>query len=285
MLHTLSANCHERIFVDGTFKLPWFLTMIEFISNAFLSGTKRAIAGTPLLSGFCWDHLVCAVFMCVTHGCSNVTLLHLNFTTTTLFKSAKVFFVMIGGWLIHGRPVTIKEWIAAMTLFVGLAAFGLADRLTSPKFTLTGVALTMGNLIGGSMSGNLQQKAIQRADGKTPSQRKDDLMFFQYWLGAAMCLCLCMVNGELSDGIRFSRSASPWQLLNIAGFLLSLFLGLQPLLTLVQQYDATAATVSVALSILHLSLLMIHHFLSFSVFAFSLGCSLSSLRCSSTTLQ
>jgi hypothetical protein len=36
--HTLSANCHERVFY-GDFKFPLFLTMIEFFSNACIAGT------------------------------------------------------------------------------------------------------------------------------------------------------------------------------------------------------------------------------------------------------
>ena len=46
--------------------------------------------GTPLFSGFVSDHMVCAIAMLVTHGSSNAALVHLNYTTNTLFKSSKV---------------------------------------------------------------------------------------------------------------------------------------------------------------------------------------------------
>ena len=36
--------------------------------------------------------------MCVAHGASNASFVHLNYTTQTLFKSSKVFFVMLGGY-------------------------------------------------------------------------------------------------------------------------------------------------------------------------------------------
>ena len=89
MFHTLSANCHERIFV-ADFKYPLFLTMIEFFFYACIAGIKRSLHGTPLWSGFVRDHLTCAIAMCGTHGSSNAALVHLNYTTNTLFKSSKV---------------------------------------------------------------------------------------------------------------------------------------------------------------------------------------------------
>ena len=62
VLHTLSANCHERIFIDRNFKLPWFLTLLEFVFNAALAGGWRLAKGNFTLSrGFSTDHLYCAV--------------------------------------------------------------------------------------------------------------------------------------------------------------------------------------------------------------------------------
>lgn len=158
------------------------------------------LSGSGLFSGFVSDHLVCAIAMCGTHGSSNAALVHLNYTTNTLFKSSKVFFVMIGGLVVHGRRVNLLQWCAALLLFAGLACFGLADKLSSPRFTVAGVGLTLTSLLGGSLSGNLQQKAAQRGgDGKSKTQRKDDLLFWQYLIGGGLCLAVCLATGELAQ--------------------------------------------------------------------------------------
>lgn len=53
LFHTLSANCHERVFY-GDFKFPLFLTMIEFFSNACIAGTT-----TPSASHYLHSHHAC----------------------------------------------------------------------------------------------------------------------------------------------------------------------------------------------------------------------------------
>lgn len=127
------------------------------------------------------------------------------------------------------------QWGAALLLFLGLAIFGLADRLSSPRFTIIGVCLTLASLLGGSMSGNLQQKAAQRArDDKSKTERKDDLLFWQYLIGGFMCLVLCAGSGELSQGVGFMGTAGSDHFLNLFAFLTSGFAGLNPLLRLVQ---------------------------------------------------
>ncbi len=151
---------------------------------------------------------------------------------------------MIGGWVIHARPVTTSQWLAAGVMFAGCSVFGIADKMSSPKFDLIGVALIVASLVGGSVYGNVQQRAIQRNNGKSAIEQKDDLMFFQYIIGAFLCLCICSATGELGQGIEFLREATTLQLVNMGFFLLSLSIGLSPLLTLIQRYDATAATVS-----------------------------------------
>ena len=67
------------------------MTIIDNLGgHSLVAGVKRSMHGTPLFSGFVSDHMVCAIAMLVTHGSSNAALVHLNYTTNTLFKSSKV---------------------------------------------------------------------------------------------------------------------------------------------------------------------------------------------------
>lgn len=248
LLHTLSAHCHERILVDSSFNMPWFLTMLIASFNAMIAGVSRLRRPSPFFSGFVRAHAWCALSNCVTHGTSTIAFMHLNYTTGTLFRSSKVLFVMIGGIVMHSRAVRCAEWLAGTILFAGLALFGLADKATTPRFSVTGVVFTVFSLLCGSLCGNLQQRVLQECSIQPDvKQRKNDLLCFQYGISAACCVVICLVDGELWQGINYLSTASAWTCANMCAFLTCGFLGVQPLYTITSQFGATSAQIVTSL--------------------------------------
>ncbi|KAK3288527.1 hypothetical protein CYMTET_4003 [Cymbomonas tetramitiformis] len=115
-------------------------------------------------------------------GSGNLYLLvgyyELNYTTATLFKSAKVVTVMIVSSL-FGRTVSSKAIVLALVLCLGLSVFGIADKMAAPRFSLWGVTANLLSLIVTAFTSNLQDRVLKASTGGT-AKAKEDLMLFQY---------------------------------------------------------------------------------------------------------
>jgi drug/metabolite transporter (DMT)-like permease len=155
---------------------------------------------------------------------------------------------MVGDWALNGRRIYVREACAALLLCFGLCTFALADKASSPNFSLLGVGCTIINLCGSSLVANLQQKALQGSEKKRNSAaEQEDLVFWQYLIAALICFAISQATGELSQGIVFLSRAPLLAHLNLLGYLVGGYLGLQPLLRIFQEYDATRGHVVTSL--------------------------------------
>merc|ERR1712166_310731 len=124
-------------------------------------------------------------------------MVYLNFTTTALFKSAKVPATLIGGYL-TGQKTRPTEMAMAVGMALGIFLFGVAERFDSPKFRITGLVLISINLVVSSFSSNLQQLVLQTSKKEeTCTSSVDRLMVHQYSAAAIVTLSWCLVSGEL----------------------------------------------------------------------------------------
>lgn len=161
---------------------------------------------------------------------------------------SQVVAVMLGEWVLNGRRMSVREAGAAVLLCSGLCTFALADKASSPNFSLIGVGCTVVNLTGSSLVANLQQKALQGSEKKRSSAaEQEDLVFWQYLIAACICLIVCIVTGELSSGMLFLSHAPWFARANLLGYLFGGYAGLQPLLRIFQEYDATRGHVVTSL--------------------------------------
>lgn len=203
---------------------------------------------SPIWRGLQREHVACAAFNCVAHGTSNAAFVHLNYTTQTLFKSSKVLFVMIGGWCLFSRTISRSEWLAGSALFFGLVVFGLADGLSTPRFSMLGVVFTVVSLLGAAVVGNVQQRVLQDSSITADfMQRKNDLLFFQFSFSALLCAMVCLFNGEMSRGNEFLISLPASGRLNLLGFVGCSYLGMHPLVLITTNFGATSAQVATSL--------------------------------------
>eukprot|EP00854_Cymbomonas_tetramitiformis_P014999 gene14999-17729_t len=140
------------MFTDKTFSSPLFFLLLECCFNAVC---VLAVRKRSLLDGFTPQHIVLGMCMMVGHGLGTVGYYELNYTTATLFKSAKVVTVMIVSSL-FGRTVSSKAIVLALVLCLGLSVFGIADKMAAPRFSLWGVTANLLSLIVTAFTSNLQ---------------------------------------------------------------------------------------------------------------------------------
>lgn len=129
VLYLLYGYFQELIFsLEGFKPYGWFLTLIQFgyytifgyfeqkISDPHQCGTRRISLRTY---GFL------AFLTLGTMGLSNYSLGYLNYPTQVIFKCCKLVPVLIGSILIQKKQHGPLDFLAAIAMCVGLAAFTL----------------------------------------------------------------------------------------------------------------------------------------------------------------
>uniref|UniRef100_A0A8D8S654 Adenosine 3'-phospho 5'-phosphosulfate transporter 2 n=1 Tax=Cacopsylla melanoneura TaxID=428564 RepID=A0A8D8S654_9HEMI len=128
----------ELIFtVEGFKPYGWYLTLVQFglytifgyVESVFTSQVRKI----PL-KVYC----LLAVLTLGTMGFSNSSLEYLNYPTQVIFKCCKLIPVLVGGVLIQNKKFSNMEFIAALSMCLGLIAFTLADVKVSPNFHAVG---------------------------------------------------------------------------------------------------------------------------------------------------
>jgi adenosine 3'-phospho 5'-phosphosulfate transporter B3 len=243
--HMASSVYHESIFKIPGYKFGWFLTLIEYFFYTSFSFAELHFTGQmkelgesdlKLSNAFTKDYLILAVAHCGAHGLTNVALTHVNFATKLIFKSCKILPVMAGGLILLNKHYSSPEYAAAILMTVGLMTFSLADAEAYPDYDIMGLVCCSTSLICEAFVGNLQERALKRSSVAT-------LTFFQNLNCGLVVLVLCIVNGELRDGVDFlvTNEHGKQAAYEIVMFAFLLFAGLKIVLTIVRDYSAVMA--------------------------------------------
>lgn len=187
-------------------------------------------------------YLILAGLTLGTMGFSNSSLGYLNYPTEVIFKSCKLVPVLIGSVLIQRKRHTFIEFMAAISMCVGLALFTLADSQVSPNFNTFGIFLISMALVCDAAIGNVQEKAMR--EYRAPNH---EVVFYSYGIGFIYLLVIMIGTGHFYAGLKFCANY-PVQTYGYA-FVFSItgYLGIQIVLTLVRTTGAPiAATVTTA---------------------------------------
>lgn len=180
---------------------------------------------------------VVALLTVTTMGCSNASLMYLNYPTQLIFKSCKPLPVMIGGVLIQRKRYTPLNFLGAALMCAGLVVFTLADVHTHPEFDLVGVAIVCAALAADAAIGNVQEQ-LMRQHGVSGSE----LIFRSYSIGTLVLGAYCLTTGELQSGIAISvMSPLRTTLLPVLLFSLAGYFGVTLVLMLVRMHGAFVA--------------------------------------------
>lgn len=225
----------ELIFtVEGFKPYGWYLTLVQFgfytifgYVESVSTSQKRKIP----IKVYC----LLAILTLGTMGFSNSSLEYLNYPTQVIFKCCKLIPVLIGGVLIQNKKFSNMEFLAALSMCLGLIAFTLADVKLSPNFHVVGVAIISMALLCDAAIGNFQEKFMKQYVASNA-----EVVLYSYAIGFGYLLVLMVLSGGLSSGYHFS-SQHPIVYFYALLFSISGYLGVQVVLTLVKTCGAFVA--------------------------------------------
>lgn len=148
-------------------------------------------------------YLLLAFLTLGTMGFSNTSLQYLNYPTQVIFKCCKLIPVLIGGILIQKKKYGILDFLAAISMCVGLALFTLADSYISPNFNVIGVLVISMALLCDAAIGNVQEKAM-----KNYKATNTEVVFYSYSLGFVYLLTIMVLSGQFFSGFTFCLNVS-----------------------------------------------------------------------------
>ena len=193
------AYFQEKVFTTPGFHFGFFVSFFDFFIFAVLAGLQllliegRIPRNAPLSNFF-----AISVALALSIGCGFASLEYLNYPTKVLFKSGKIIPTMLMGRLLFKRLYKPLEYIAAVMLCAGLAAFTLGQASVSPAFHVVGVALISVSALSESAVGNLQENVLLN--------HKCILLEIVFWsnlFSASVVFVYLVVSGELISGAEF----------------------------------------------------------------------------------
>lgn len=232
----------ELIFtLDGFKPYGWFLTLVQFFYYTVFGFVERLNHQAPRRIPM-KTYILLAGLTLGTMGFSNSSLGYLNYPTEVIFKSCKLVPVLLGSVLIQKKQHSSLEFLAAISMCVGLVFFTLADSHVSPNFNSFGIFLISMALLCDAAIGNVQEKAMR--EYRAPNH---EVVFYSYGLGFCYLLVIMIATGNFLDGVAFCAD-HPVETYGYALFFsITGYLGIQIVLTLVRTVGApVAATVTTA---------------------------------------
>ncbi|CAJ1364030.1 unnamed protein product, partial [Effrenium voratum] len=112
-LHGVAAVCTEYVFQVPGFAFGLFYTFAQCFTFTLLALAKAAVGGLSLNMGAVEGSAIAGLSMTVSHGCGILSYLYVNYTTSMVFKSAKVPSVLLAGRVLnHGQRAANELWWA-----------------------------------------------------------------------------------------------------------------------------------------------------------------------------
>ncbi|XP_067935763.1 adenosine 3'-phospho 5'-phosphosulfate transporter 2-like [Watersipora subatra] len=166
--------------LEGMKDHSWYLTMIQFLQYVIFGLFERSAMGysnkqrrAPLSI-----YMLLAALTVATIGFSNMSVGYLNYPTQVIFKCCKLIPVLIGGIVIQGKKYGAIDFLACLSMSVGLILFTLADSEVQPNFNIYGVIIISCALCADAVIGNLQEKTL-----KAWTASNAEMILYSYGIG------------------------------------------------------------------------------------------------------
>lgn len=236
VFYLIYGYVQEWIFRTGMKPFGWYLTLVQFawysifgiFETSFKKDKTRKI---PLKT-----YSLLAFLTVATMGLSNTSLSYLNYPTQVIFKCCKLIPVMIGGIIIQGKSYRLLDFLACLSMSIGLILFTLADSTVQPEFNHTGVVLISMALCADAVIGNVQEKAM-----KAHKSSNTEVVLYSYSIGFVYIFVGLILSGGLGPAFKFCAQ-NPFQAYGLS-FLFSIsgYLGITFVLTLIKAFGALLA--------------------------------------------
>jgi len=227
------------------FTFGWFTTMFELISFAIFSLIERQVRGEPLLQRqvSLSSHTIVAVAMTASRGLTNWALSFLNYPTHIVFKSLKLFTVMLGSVLLLGKRYHAIEYVAVALLVSSAALFSLGDleaaegdQVDMKDNSMVGIVIVVLSLFADSLHSNTQEKVL-----KVQKAPESEVMLFSNSIAAVCTAGVTMIKGELIPAIIYCN-LNPFAYLLLILRSIVVFLGVTCFVASIKHFGVLSAT-------------------------------------------
>ncbi|XP_073257029.1 adenosine 3'-phospho 5'-phosphosulfate transporter 2-like [Porites lutea] len=236
LFYLIYGYVQEWIFRTGMKPFGWYLTLVQFALYAVFGMVETSFKADKTRKIPLKTYSILAFLTVATMGLSNTSLNYLNYPTQVIFKCCKLIPVMIGGIIIQGKTYKPIDFVACISMSVGLILFTLADSTVQPEFNHTGVVLISLALCADAVIGNVQEKAL-----KAHKSSNTEMVLYSYGIGFIYIFIGLVFSGGLWPAFEFC-SQNPVQAYGLA-FIFSItgYLGITFVLTLVRAFGALLA--------------------------------------------
>lgn len=236
LFYLIYGYVQEWIFRTGMKPFGWYLTLVQFALYAVFGMVETSFKADKTRKIPLKTYSILAFLTVATMGLSNTSLNYLNYPTQVIFKCCKLIPVMIGGIIIQGKTYKPIDFVACISMSVGLILFTLADSTVQPEFNHTGVILISLALCADAVIGNVQEKAL-----KAHKSSNTEMVLYSYGIGFIYIFIGLVFSGGLWPAFKFC-SQNPVQAYGLA-FIFSItgYLGITFVLTLVRAFGALLA--------------------------------------------
>lgn len=198
VLYVVHAYFQEKIFSSPQFNSGFFVSLCDFLIFGTLAGVQLLVLeGRIPLNAPLKSFAGISVALAISIGMGFESLKFLNYPTKVLFKSGKIIPTMLMGKA-FGKNYSLVEYVAAVFLCAGLAAFTLGQASVSPAFHVLGVALISVSALSEAAVGNLQEHILTRHRCVLL-----EIVFWSNLFSSAVVLAYILVSGQLMQGVEF----------------------------------------------------------------------------------
>eukprot|EP00455_Lapot_gusevi_P013437 TRINITY_DN16544_c0_g1_i2.p1 TRINITY_DN16544_c0_g1~~TRINITY_DN16544_c0_g1_i2.p1 ORF type:complete len:409 (-),score=36.62 TRINITY_DN16544_c0_g1_i2:35-1138(-) len=222
------------------FHFGLFLTLMEFSSCAFFPYLFSSLRRSPLPAPTAWrSYIYLSAMLLASVACANASLKFVNFPIKVVFKSCKLIPTMIVGVLLLSKSFSLKNYLSAFLLCMGLVGFTLADaQNSSTGFSLDGVLLLTCSVVLDATIPNFQEKVMN----SSPFASSEQVMMYTNLIGLGFLSVLLVLTGELFDAIVFLSQPQHFSvILYLALFSLVAYTGVSFYMALVHEFGGVFA--------------------------------------------
>jgi hypothetical protein len=109
-----------------------------------------------------------------------------------MFKSCKLIPVMLVGVVFLGKKYSWMDYLAMLSLTIGMVIFSVGDSLVNTQFSTPGLVAIGFALMADALIGNVQEKSMNKYNASTT-----EMIFYSKGIGSVFLLIALVVTGEL----------------------------------------------------------------------------------------
>jgi len=204
------------------------VTLCSYIERRYVAKETKTVApmaSYPLLTG-CLMASSCL---------SNMSLNYINFPTKVVFRSCKLIPTMVIATIINRRIFQSIEYVAALSISIGLIVFAAADWKLTPSFNSTGIILVSLSVFADAILPNAQERIFSIG-----ASRLEVTYFTNLFTLIAMTVTT-VASGDLKNLIQLARTSDSNLITYMVVYTMISYVAISSFMTIVKKYGGVTA--------------------------------------------